>query len=100
MICGSMPGMSDGKHANTALLFCRKAVSSTFSFVLRPVELSTLSPSLDRIDLVDTSHRDWVTDFLVLGGYDGVDLANPWFTQDAIVRGDFVDDHECLSTDH
>lgn len=59
-----------------------------------------MSPSLDRVDLVDTSPRDWVTDFLVLGGYDGVDLANPWFTQDAIVRGDFVDDHECLSADH
>ncbi|CAL8083045.1 unnamed protein product [Prunus armeniaca] len=35
MIWGSMPGMSDGDHANTSLLFWRKAASSAFSSWLR-----------------------------------------------------------------
>ncbi|CAL2278277.1 unnamed protein product [Prunus armeniaca] len=30
-----MPGMSDGDHANTSLLFWRKATSSAFSSWLR-----------------------------------------------------------------
>ncbi|CAL8175792.1 unnamed protein product [Prunus armeniaca] len=49
MIWGSMPGMSDGDHANTSLLFLRKATSSAFSSWLRrePIRavLSVLSGS-------------------------------------------------------
>ena len=35
MMSGSMPGMSDGDHANMSLLFWRKMVNSTFSSGLR-----------------------------------------------------------------
>ncbi|CAL9010613.1 unnamed protein product [Prunus brigantina] len=38
--------------------------------------------------------------FLVHGGSDGIDLANPRSAQDAILGGDLVDNHECLRIDH
>lgn len=48
MICGSMPGVSDGDHANTSLLFLRKAVSSTFFFGLKREPICTFLFALSR----------------------------------------------------
>lgn len=53
MIWGSMPGMLDGDHANTSLLFWRKAASSTFSSWLRRGPICTFLSCL--LGLKDTS---------------------------------------------
>ncbi|KAI5327052.1 hypothetical protein L3X38_026448 [Prunus dulcis] len=87
--CGSMPDMSNGDHANTSLLFWRKAVSSTFSSKLRrePIRAFLFGLSGSKGTSLTSS-----------SGFHPSSGVNSWWIPSS--WRDFIDDHECLSTDH
>ncbi|XP_016647071.1 PREDICTED: uncharacterized protein LOC107880312 [Prunus mume] len=52
---------------------------------LQPLSRAFHRHYLIAVDLADTAPKDWVADFLMYGGGDGVDLADPWSAQNAVV---------------